>query len=386
MKLRTVSQGMVMKTTLALISAVCASLLVVSCENWPYKPTQFIAPVPPPPPNAFVSRDSLSAFVGTRNVKLAYTKSIPGGNQLLYFVDFSDSIVAPELVKKPSGKQDWNANCPILSPDGKLVAYYLTDPSNIKHAAAYCQKLDTNAEPNLIDDPGSDPHFYKDNQSNNLFITYTDTTDKIDADTSLKTRHTYKVQINTTTGQIIPGTKTTIASFPFFGGMSYDGKYICTGYSNAYIFNTISQNIFSVNPGKQTCNPSITPDTQHTGRMMFLNIGGIQAMNTMPSPMQGISLKEHKFVFIADTNNNYVNSFSIVDMVPGMASASGCEWQCPKWSNIPDFFCALTSPTGFDPWDCFIVSISGNKLLKLNKSSLLSFNGLSKPYVYIGGN
>lgn len=374
-----------MKSILALILSICASLLLVFCENWPYKPNQFIAPVPPPPENAFVSKDSLSAFVGTLNVKLAYTKSIPGGNQLLYFVDFRDSLVAPKLLKKPGGKQDWSANCPILSPDGKLVAYYLTDPLNSKHAVAYCQKLDTNAEPNLIDDPGSDPHFYKDNQ--NLYIIYTDTTDKLDATYSdLKTRHTYKVQIDTATGQLKPGIKDTIAAFPFCGGMSYDGKYICTGYANAYIFNTVSKNFFSINPGKQTCNPSMTPDTQHTGQMMFLNIGDVQAMNSMPASMQGVTLKEHKFIFIADTNNNYVNSFSITDMVPGMAGASGCEWQCPKWSNVTDFFCALTSPTGSEAWDCYIISISNKALLKLNKSSLLSFDGASKPCVHIGGN
>ena len=170
--------------------------------------------------------------------------------------------------------------------------------------------------------------------------------------------------------------------------MSTDGNYICTGYERAYIYNISSQHLFSVNGSKQTCNPSMTPDTQHTGQMMFLNIGGIQAMDTMPVSMQGVSLKEHKFIFIADTNNNYINSFNIVDMVPGMAGASGCEWQCPKWSNVPDFFCALTSPTGLDPWDCYLISISNSSttLLKLNKSSLLSFDGTSKPYVHIGGN
>jgi hypothetical protein len=375
-----------MKTTLALIFASCASLLLISCGNWPYKPAQFIAPVPPPPENAFVSKDSLTAFVGTHNVKLAYTKMIPGGTQLLYFVDFNDSLVSPKLLKRPSDKQDWAAWCPILSPDGALVTYYLVDPSNGKHAAAYCQKLDTGAVPNLIDDPGSEPHFYADNL-NNIYITYADTTDKIDADyNTLKSRHTYKVQINKVTGQKT-GTKTSIASFPFYGGMSYDGNYICTGYSNAYIFNTVSQSFFSVNTGKQTCNPSMTPDSLKSGQMMFLNIGGIQNMKNMPAEIgQSPGAGEHQYVFIADTANSLISSFSMAEILPNY---SGGEWQCPKWSNASDYFCALatkSTESNVIVYDCFIVSISTKKALLLNvKPELLQFNSTSKPYVYLGG-
>jgi hypothetical protein len=376
-----------MKAILAVTSAFCAFLFLASCENCPYKPVEFTAPLPPPPPNAFVSIDSLSTFVGSHNVKLAYTKSIPGGNQVLYFADFNDSAVAPQVVKKPAGLQDWSANCPIISPDGNLVAYYLTDPSNSKHAAAYCQKLDANSEPNLIDDPGSDPHFYKDNH-NHLYITYADTTDKLDAThSSLRTRHTYEVQIDTATGQKI-GTKDSIAPFPFYGGMSYDGKYICTGFSNAYIFNTVSQNFFSINPPLsspiQTCNPSMTPDSFLIGRMMFLNIGGVQNMKNMPASItQGVP--EHQYVFVADTDNTLISSFSLVEVLPSYSSG---EWQCPKWTNVTGYFCALatkSSSVSVPVYDCFIVSMSTKKTLLLNlRPDLLQFNGTSKPYVFIG--
>lgn len=371
------------RVILALIFAAFSVFMISSCSDWPYKPTQFVAPIPPPPANAFVSKDSLASFVGTSNVTLAYTKTIPGGTQVLYFVDFTDSIVSPKLLKRPADKQDWAVWCPIISSKGTLVTYYLIDPSNSKHAAAYCQKLDTNAVPNLIDDPGSDPHFI--DSASNLYISYADTTDILIADyKTLTTRHTYKVQINPATGQII-GTKTLLAPFPFYGGLSYDSKYICTGYANAYIYNTISQIFFPINTGLQTCNPSTTPDSLKTGQMMFLNIGGTQNMLNMPAAIAS-GAGEHMYVFIADTTNTLIKSFSLVDMLPGYF---GGEWQCPKWTNNAGYFCALaTKATTADVvvYDCFLISITSGKTLLLNtKSTLLQFNSNSKPYVYIGG-
>ncbi len=373
-----------MRTILSFVAIVAAGLLLWSCENWPYKPVQFLTPVPPPPPNAFVSKDTLKAFVGTQNVKLAYTKQIAGGTQLLYFVDFSDSLVTPQLLKRPSDKQDWAVWCPIISPNGALVAYYLVDPNNSKHAAAYCQKLDTGAVPNLIDDPGSDPHFYEDNL-NNVYIIYADTTDILHVDYStLTTKHTYKVSIDTT-GQIT-GTKVSIVPYPFYGGMSYDGTYMCTGYANAYIVNTVSQHFFAIDSGVQTCNPSMTLDHLLTGRMMFLNIGGIQNMNNMGA-LASSNLVEHQYVLIADTGNNLVNSFNVGQILPAYGSG---EWQCPKWTNASNFFCALaTKSTSANTivYDCFIVQIASPKTLLLNvRPDLLQFNSTSKPYVYIGGN
>ncbi len=376
-----------MRKLFSCVTIFSAGLLLWSCENWPYKPTPFTTPIPPPPANAYVSKDSLQALVGTQNVKLAYTIDIVGGTQVLYFVDFNDSLVSPKLLKRPSDKQDWAVWSPIISPDGALVAYFLVDPNNSKHAAAYCQKLDPSAEPNLIDDPGSDPHFYVDNQIE--YITYADTTDILLAGYStLTTKHTYKVQIDATTGQTT-GNRDSIAPFPFYGGMSIDGKYICTGYSNAYILNLVSQTFFSIDPPLtsliQTCNPSMTPDPVLTGQMMFLNIDGIQNLNNMGA-LSGVDLAKHQYVFIADTGNNLVNSFTLSQVLPDYASG---EWECPKWTNASKFFCALaTKSTSASNvvYDCFIVSTdSPPKTLLLNKPTL-QFNSSSKPYVYVGKN
>jgi hypothetical protein len=371
-----------MKFTLALLSTFCVSLMLISCETWPYRPQPFVAPKVPPPPNAFVSKDSLYAFTGpqTNDVKFAYTKTPTGASQTIYFVDFNDSAITPRELKKPSDKQDWDAWCPIISPSGTLVTYYLALGN---HAVAYCQELDSAAEPVLISDPGSDPHFYK--TGLDLYVTYADTTGMLTGDhTAITANHTYRQKIDST-GQKI-GSPEVIATYPFYGGLSRDGKYICTGYANAYIYNFSTLNFFAIDPTQQTCNPSMTPDSISTGQMMFLNIGGHEKLNSMPAADTG-KVGEHKFIFIADTNNNYINGFNLSEMLPAYSSG---EWQCPKWSNSADFFCALaaSSTTGSSVvYDCYLISISTRKMLLLNtKPNLLQFESSSKPYVFIGGN
>jgi len=379
-----------MKTTLALILCVCASLLAVSCGNFPYKPTQFIAPKVPPPPNAFVSADTLASFlkIQSHNVKLAYTLTPTGLSQTVFFVDFSDSAISPRELKKPADKQDWTAWSPIISPDGKLVTYYLVSGTQ---SVAYCQRLDTAAVPTeAIGDPGSEPHFFKNGQGN-LYVTYTDASGGIlnGTSTTLTGYHTYKQQIDLATGLKI-GSRDSIGGYPFYGGMSRDGKYICTGYSSAYIYNISANHFFSINPNQQTCNPSMTPDSVLTGSMMFLNIGGHEKLNNMPPEDTG-KVGEHQFIFIADTNNNFVKGFNLVSSLPTYSS-EGAEWQCPKWTNVPDYFCALAwngsdSKHGAPLYNLFIISISSpNTPLMLNKPALLQFDSSSKPYVFIGGN
>ena len=365
-------------------------LLSLSCTNWPYKPNEFFPPKLPPAPNAFVSKDSLYAFTGTgtRDVKFAYTLTPTGGSKTIYFADFNDSIVLPKELKKPVDKLGWDANCPIISPDGKLITYYLA--SGTTQVAVYCQPLDTNAAPTTaIGDPGSEPHFFKDSQGN-LFITYNDATGtQLSNDTTLTGYHTYKQKIDPVTGQKI-GTNAILADFPFYGGMSVDGNYICTGYSTAYIYNLLTHKFFAINAPNQTCNPSMTPDSIVTGRMMFLNFGGHEKLNNLPPEDTG-KVGEHQIIFIADTNNNYTNGFNLAISLPSYFSNDG-EWQCPKWTNVPDFFCALAtngidiSKQGGLLYNCYLISTSSKKMLMLNKPALLQFESSSKPYVYIGVN
>jgi hypothetical protein len=366
------TKGALMKKTAALLSAIVLCQLLASCDSgWPYKPVQFIAPVPPPPKHAFVPKDSLVSFCGTGNVTLLYNYSIHGVmTETIYYVNLSDSNATPVKLKKPAGRDGWNAYSPMPSPDGKLVTYYLFPP--VGHCAAYIQRFDSTSVPVPIAEPGSDPHFYKDQQGR-LFVTYADTTELLNNLLSITSRATYMKQVDTATGQVIDSVG-KIASHPLYGGISRDGRYMCTGYADTYIYDRTDSSYFPINANKQTCNPSMSTDSTLTDRMMFLSFAGLQNLNGYPPTVLGM----HKVIFIVDKTNTVINSFD----VNAMLGASKGEWQCPEWSNNPDYFAALASDAG--NYDIYLVNIKTKKALRINTDSF-RVNASSTPFIFIAG-
>jgi hypothetical protein len=364
-----------------LYSIIAACLLVASCDSgFPYKPDQFIIESPPPK-NGFVSNSNVAAFCGTGNVTLFYSYFVLGTPTpaTIYYVNLNDSNATPVKLKMPSGKyQDWWASSPMPSPNGKLVTYYLYNPQKVTLAASFIQRVDSTSDPILIADPASDPHFFRDQQGS-LFVTYTDTSQIliIPELNQITSRNTYKVKVDSVTGNPDQSTNVKIAKYPMYGGISQDGKYMCTGYSGAYIYSFTDSVLHPVNHGKQTCNPSISTDPIATNKMMFLNIGGLQNLGNNPYSGQ---VPEHEAVFVVDISNSVVDHFDLKTML-GSAKQ---EWQCPEWSNSPDYFAVLATDD-MQKYDVYVVKISTHTLLRLNNPVNFQLNGFSTPYVYIAG-
>ena len=94
--------------------------------------------------------------------------------------------------------------------------------------------------------------------------------------------------------------------------------------------------IFSVNGGKQTCNPSASQDTvNYPASMLWLNFSGTLNVN---APDSGFTLKkviQHDRLTVTDTANN-VKWYLMRD-----TSAGECQFQDPEWSTHPNFIVAL---------------------------------------------
>lgn len=373
--LRRETEGMLMKKIALWVLSAVAGLLLASCDSgWPYKPVQFVAPTPPPPKHAFVSADTVAAFCGTPNVTLLYNFYVQGGEtQPIYFVRLNDSNAVPIKLKKPIGYELWKSDSPMPSPDGKLVTYHMFTASG--QCAAFVQKLDSTAVAVLIAEPGSDPHFYKDKQQGALFITYADTTGLLLNLLSITSHATWKQQVDSVSGQPV-GSPVQIINKPFYGGISQDGRYMCTGYANTFIYDFTDSSFHAINSGLQTCNPSISTDPTLTDRMMFLNFAGVQNLNNYATTPIG----EHRDVFIVDKSNSVVAFFDLSTVL----DASKQEWQDPEWSNNPDYFAALASDASGN-WDVYAVRISTGKTLRINNPANFHLNGTSRPYVFMGG-
>ena len=103
--------------------------------------------------------------------------------------------------------------------------------------------------------------------------------------------------------------------------------------------------IYSLNGGKQTCNPSASQDTvNYPASMLWLNFSGTLNVN---APDSGFTLKkvlQHDRLTVSDTANN-VKWYLMRD-----TSAGECQFQDPEWSTHPNFIVSLL---GYD--------VDGNK-------------------------
>lgn len=94
--------------------------------------------------------------------------------------------------------------------------------------------------------------------------------------------------------------------------------------------------IFSLNGGKQTCNPSASQDTvNYPASMLWLNFSGELKVNAPDSDFTLKKVIQHDRLTVSDTANN-VKWYLMRDTAEGE-----CQFQDPEWSTHPNFIVAL---------------------------------------------
>ena len=94
--------------------------------------------------------------------------------------------------------------------------------------------------------------------------------------------------------------------------------------------------IFSVNGGKQTCNPSASQDTvNYPASMLWLNFSGTLNVKNPDSNFTVTKVLQHDRLTVSDTANK-VKWYLMRDI-----SAGECQFQDPEWSTHPNFIVAL---------------------------------------------
>lgn len=355
-----------------------AALLLVTCD-FPYQPTLFELPAIPSP---FTSADSIRSFTGSSNVKIAYTMNT--GSRSVWFIDFSQPSPLPVPLEKPRGKENIHADSPLLSPDGSFVAYFLTQGANIQ--GAYIQRLDPLAEPVLISANGTEPHWWTDS-TGQIYIIYSN--QFISSTLAPGRFFTFRQKVTLAGAGSLAGQADTIAPYPMNGGLSADGRFLCTGYTDGAFFDIASSKLIRINENVQICNPSISPDTLAPYRMMFLNFYGKQNFSAnpfagsadYPADNNGV-LPMHGVLYIVDGDN------AVRDYIPSsLAGRSYNQWQDPEWSNRPDVVIAL-AVLDEGAADAFIIRNVGDgnrtKGAMLVTPGKFKLNDTSTPCLWIG--
>lgn len=359
--------------------ALSVAALISSC-HFPYQPEPFVLPDWPVSPYVFPNKDTIASFFNTTNVKIAYALNVENGHRTVYFIDFNTPTPAPVKLIKPAGMENIDADSPLISPDGTFVAYSLI--TGTIHGA-YIQKLDATALPVLVASNGTEPHWWKDS-AGQVYVIYSDEylVNNIGTDVG---HHTFRQKVSLSSNGSLQGTADTLAPYSMNGGLSKDGRYLCTGYKYAAFYDISTKTLISINGNNQVCNPSIDPDSSLLYRMMFLNFSGVQTLNNPFAFPVGGNLGQHEYLFIVDPGN------TVQDYVPVTIMGNSYHaWQCPEWSNNPDFAAAIALADDAAPAGDGVI-IKGISNHSAQKKILVFTQGSGKlntqratPYVWIG--
>ncbi|HEX2955663.1 MAG TPA: hypothetical protein VHO70_02455, partial [Chitinispirillaceae bacterium] len=121
--------------------------------------------------NGLVNVEAIQEFFGTTKVKIVY--SVKENDRLkLYYVDFSSHPVVPIRLQQPLGddKKNWFFESALISPDGEWTVYNGW-PSSTQYSV-FIQKLTSQSNPILLKEGASDPHWWVNPQSHQLFVLY----------------------------------------------------------------------------------------------------------------------------------------------------------------------------------------------------------------------
>lgn len=205
--------------------------------------------------NGIAVKEDVERFFGTRRIRFVYTRS--GGDGAVHVLDYSaGEQPLPIALRKPEGLEKWYCNSPLISPDGNWVAYHCyPNAAQGAYYRSFIQRLTPDALPVEIADEASDPHWWREpDDPEQYYIVYTRTdgpyyseneyTDPaiaasgaIGATMLQKLTGTWR-EVPAFIGTLQPDPSEnpiTLVQLPFKGGLSRDGRFLCTAYKYAYL-------------------------------------------------------------------------------------------------------------------------------------------------------
>jgi hypothetical protein len=359
-----------------------------------------------------ITRDELAALCGTANVRLVFVN-----HKALYMVDFSQAD--PRIEEVSVGQAGIVA--PVISPDGKKIAYALTDGNNeynIASSSAWvCDAMPLGSH-RKIADTAFVPRFVYDGNAR-MKVVYA-TCGKATNRASYVWDGCGKViERDVTDGQ--PATDSVIwAGGSYFGGLSRDGRYLSTAESGLGAFILDRQS------------PSGKPDTLHkftvkklssgadtTVLIQVCNLSGSQS-SVFPNAALYIDFSSNAFtltgcalppglgewgfharLFVTRNDGKILRFFDVPQLgnpesMVGAGEIVGSEWNFPEWSNHPYFAVAsiqvdrLWYSTSWDHTyqNAFLYMInlkdsSYHKLVETTDSSKASTLDMRWPFLWI---
>lgn len=297
---------------------------------------------------------ALQNICGTANVKVVFV-----AQNKLWIVDFSEATPQARSVNVISQPQG-----PVISPDGNAICYaqgVSDDPPIGGTSSAWICDFSQAGNPRQIVSPGWAPRFEQ--NASGLSLVYS-TCGYPDVGKSNCWNGCGK------TMKIDTASKTVTelwSAGSWFGGLSFNGQWLCTGERslNAFMIDrtnpasapctlhTLHVKTNGANADTvirlQTCNPSISESRAFPDAMMYLDFGSstIQTSKCY-APVLG-QWGVHGRIFISRASGAMVKYYDVPAQPPtvsydnavGNGEIVDKQWDYPEWSNHP-YFAAAT--------------------------------------------
>lgn len=198
--------------------------------------------------DGFADSASVKSYFGTDRVKVVTAKKV-AGKQSLYLKDYAADKEFVALAR-PKDREGWNCESPLISPDGKWILFNAFKSESFYEV--YVQELRPGASPIMIASDASDPHWWVHPQDSTLrFIIYQTVPgwNLVEGDLA-EAEHLESGQLGSTWRLLVklfsgaPSASAAcvkmtepelLVNLPTKGGLSRDGRYLCTGYSRAFM-------------------------------------------------------------------------------------------------------------------------------------------------------
>ena len=279
------------------------------------------------------SQSALISFFGTSAVRCVFVKET-AANRTLWFIDFSEP--GTPVHRLTDSVKAYN---PLISPNGKYITYSSQGPDGFSGpSTGTIMRL--GASPAFLrrSDPSTPvyiPRWWVNPATQDTYVVYSNNTVENDL-SPWKSGKTFRQKV--VGGAFTGGAEILCDTGSFYGGLSYDGTFLATGFKKAYMLNLSANDLYwYFSPAKngtgqavQVCNVSITPGNDRQDEIMFLDFG-----SAVTSSIVGKPYGLHSVLF---TSNS-------ADSIGWYEKPAGFDrWEDAEWTNHP----ALRSGRGAD--------------------------------------
>jgi uncharacterized protein (TIGR02171 family) len=288
----------------------------------------------------------------------------------LCFVDFGS--VQPYVHEFLDSQDVWS---PTISPNGRFAAYSTRGHGADGASQVYIRSLDSLSAPpvRLAADSAYLPRWWPDRVLFDTLLIYT--TSAVENNSAVwPSTKTMMIQVSNGVPFGAPAVLTPDGSF--HDGLSANAQYVLTSYPNLLMrdrFNAVERRLFTYpNNGKgpsgstQVCNASMSPDTQNSGRCLFLDFGSGVDTSALTECKYGV----HQYLFMGDYSGRILRFFR--------SPSPDAAWDFPQWSNCDRFAVSCTRDNAENAHSIYSID-----LIDSSYSRLIEGVECADPYLWI---